>query len=150
VTAEIWFYELAREPVDRVLPGLLYRHAKRGDTVYVWCGSKPVAEELSTKLWGIEDVAFVPHAIEGEGEAPIMFGFDPEPGKDAAFHYAIEGNMPEAVSTASRVSIMFDAMSEAQRDAARSAWKRFKSLGHEVKFWKQDANNRWEDQAAKA
>jgi DNA polymerase III subunit chi len=147
MSAEVWFYELAREPVDRVLPGLLYRHHKRGDQVAIWCKSSAMVEELSVKLWGIEDIAFVPHDTRVDGTAPIKFSFDADPGT-ARFHYCIEGNLPEWPAPLERVSIMFDAASEQQRNDARSAWKRYKASGHVVKFWQQDGNNRWQDQAA--
>ncbi len=150
MTAEIWFYELTREPVDAVLPGLLARHHKRGDRVGVWCSSDAMIEELSQRLWGIEDVSFVPHGQDGDTSPehnPVWFSKGESNANAARFRYCVEGQMPEVADDYERVSIMFDSMNEAQRDLARARWKTFKAAGHTVKYWKQNAENRWEDQA---
>jgi DNA polymerase III subunit chi len=153
VTAEIWFYELSREPVDAVLPGLLARHYKRADRVGVWCASAPMIEEMSRRLWEIEDVSFVPHGSDGDPSPDlhaIWFSLKGENANAARFRYCVEGQMPEEADGFERVSILFDGSNEAQRAMARERWKLFKANGHTVKYWKQNAENRWEDQAAKA
>jgi DNA polymerase III subunit chi len=149
---DIWFYELTREPADNVLPGLLAKHYQRGDRVAVTCASKTMVDELSARLWAMEDVSFVAHGSDGEPapeHQPIWITTADENPNAATFRYLVEGKMPDEVDAFSRVSIMFDS-NEDQKTKARDTWKRVTAQGHAVKYWKKDDAGKWVDQALKA
>jgi DNA polymerase III subunit chi len=148
--ADVWFYELTDEPAEAVLPGLLAKHQQRGDRVSVVCLSKAKADELSARIWAIEDVSFVTHGVEGDttpAQHPIWISTSIENQNVATFRYLIEGAMPGEVGNFARVSILFESEDD-QKSKARETWKRMKAEGHAVKYWKKSDEGRWVDQAA--
>ena len=49
------------------------------------------------------------------------------------------------------IEVPYDqAIDPAAVDAAREGWKRFRSGGHEVSYWQQDEQGRWQNRAARA
>jgi DNA polymerase III subunit chi len=147
----VWFYELAREPAESMLAATLAKHHKRGDRVSVQCVNKAMIDDISNRLWGVEDVAFISHGSDGEPEPatqPIWLTTTDDNPNAATIRYYIEGLMPDEVGNYERISIMFDAINESERQRARDAWKLFKGRGLTVKYWKQQ-DGRWVDQANK-
>ena len=47
-----------------------------------------------------------------------------------------------------RAVILFDGNDPEAVEAARAGWKRFKAAGHEVSYWQQDEQGRWQNRAA--
>ena len=151
--AEVWFYHLERKPVDDELPGLLQRGLERGVRMAVVTTSVERVKELSQKLWGVEDTVFIPHGCEGEPlpeQQPIFLSADGGVPNAAGFRFFIDGTAPDAMTGIERASILFDGRDETAVQQARDLWRRFKTEAVPIRYWKQDEEGRWRDQAAQA
>ena len=149
--AEVWFYQLEGKTVDDVLPGLLARGLDRGVRMLVQTVDAERVKALSQKLWSHEDVSFLTHGFEGEPNPvaqPIYITATAENPNASEFHFFIDGAAPENLIGLTRASIMFDGDEETAIEQARGLWRNFKADGHAIKYWKQDADGRWKDQAA--
>jgi DNA polymerase III subunit chi len=149
--AEVWFYHLDRKSVDDELPGLLTRGLERGVRMAVVTSTVERVKELSQKLWGVEETAFIPHGFEGEPFAEQQLIYLSAGGdifNAAGYRFYIDGTAPEALDSIERASIMFDGGDETAVEQARSLWRRFKAEGFAIRYWKQDDEGRWKDQAA--
>ena len=148
--ADVWFYHLERKPVDDELPGLLQRGLERGVRMAVVTTTTERVKELSQKLWGIEDTAFIPHGCEGEPlpeQQPIYLSADGGVPNAAGFRFFIDGTAPDAMTGIERASILFDGRDETAVQQARDLWRRFKAEAVPIRYWKQDEEGRWRDQA---
>ena len=67
--AEVLFYHLEREPVERVLPSLLEKTLERGWRAVVQAGSQERIEALDTALWTYDEASFLPHGLASDQAA---------------------------------------------------------------------------------
>jgi DNA polymerase III subunit chi len=149
--AEVWFYHIERKSVDEELPGLLRRGLERGVRMAVVASSAERVKDFSQKLWSIEDTAFIPHGFEGEPmpeQQAIYLSASGEVPNSALFRFYVDGVVPDNVSMLERASILFDGRNETAVEQARDVWRRFKAEGVTIRYWKQDDEGRWKDQAA--
>ncbi len=149
--AEVWFYHLERKSVDEELPRILQRGLERGLRMAVVTSTIERVREFSQKLWGLEDAVFIPHGFAGEPlpEAqPIFLCTDDNPPNSAVYRFYIDGAAPLDLSACERASIMFDGNDEGAVAQARDLWRRCKSENATIRYWKQDDEGRWKDQAS--
>lgn len=149
--AEVWFYHLERKSADEELPGLLQRGLERGVRMAVVTSTPERVKELSQKLWGAGSTAFIPHGFEGEpypDQQSIYLSADHVVPNAAGFRFYIDGTAPDVMIDVERASIMFDGRDEAAVEQARELWRRFKVDAVPIRYWKQDEEGRWKDQAA--
>src|SRR5262249_41793492 len=66
---EIVFYQLQRQPLERVLPTLIEKSLERGWRVVVQAASEERVEALDAHLWTFRDDSFLPHGTWREAEA---------------------------------------------------------------------------------
>ncbi len=73
--AEVLFYHLERQPLERVLPSLLEKMLERGWRAVVQSASRERLEALDLALWTYTDESFLPHgtARDGSAEATPIF-----------------------------------------------------------------------------
>src|SRR5688500_20282356 len=62
--AEVLFYHLERQPLERVLPTLLEKTLARGWTAVVQSGSEERLQALDTALWTYSEESFLPHGTK--------------------------------------------------------------------------------------
>jgi DNA polymerase III subunit chi len=149
--AEVSFYHFERKSVDQELPGLLQRGFDKGVRMAVVAQSIERVKDLSQKIWGYEETAFIPHGFEGEpnaGEQLICLCADDQPLNGAKFRYYVDGAEPTSLEGLERANILFSGLDETAVESARGLWRRFKAEGAAIKYWKQDEEGRWRDQAA--
>jgi DNA polymerase III subunit chi len=149
--AEVWFYHIERKSADEELPGLLQRGLDRGLRLGVATSSVERVKELSSKLWGAGPTVFIPHGFQGEPlpeQQPIYLSEDGKFPNAARYCFYLDGAVPGDVSGMERASIMFDGTDENAVQQARDMWRRFKGEGVMIRYWKQDEDGRWKDQAA--
>lgn len=149
--AEVWFYHIERKSADEELPGLLQRGLERGLRLGVATSSVERVKELSSKLWGAGPTVFIPHGFEGEPQPeqqPIYLSDSGRFPNGARYCFYLDGAVPEDVSAMERASVMFDGNDEGAVQQAREMWRRFKGEGVVIRYWKQDEDGRWKDQAA--
>ena len=72
--AEVLFYHLDRQPLDRVLPGLLEKCLERGWRSVVQFGSEERLEAIDAHLWTYRDDGFLPHGTAKDGHAALAAG----------------------------------------------------------------------------
>jgi DNA polymerase III subunit chi len=150
---EIWFYHLERTTADAELPRLLLRGVERGIRMAVITPSVERVREFSQKLWGLEDTSFIPHGFEGEPQPEkqiIYLATDDKTPNQSIFNFYIDGAEPVALDGISRASIMFDGNSDTALEQARKLWRKFKAENAIIRYWKQDEEGRWKDQAAQS
>jgi DNA polymerase-3 subunit chi len=147
--AEIFFYHLVDEPVEKILPGLVKRGLERGIRMAIESASADRLPKISELLWAVEDVAFLPHGFgeDAPEHQPIWLCADPENPNGATYRFFIDGAMPQTIDGLERALILFDSNSEDALASARNEWKKRKVEGHSISYWKQDDNGKWKNQA---
>ena len=147
----VFFYHLERQPLDAVLPKLLSMSLERGWRVVVKAGSDERAEALAAQLWSQDEEGFLPHGTKADGFAdlqPIWLTAEDDNPNNANILMYVDGAEVGDIGGLTRAVILFDGNDEQAVDAARAGWKRFKSAGHEVSYWQQDEQGRWQNRAA--
>ena len=142
---EFYFYHLEQTPLSSILPDLLRRGLERGLRMAVETSSTENLERLSSSLWAVEDVGFLPHGFgDDAAEAqPIWLSADAKNPNAAVYRFYVDGALPLEIDGLDRALIMIDSNSEEALASARSEWKKRKAEGHLVSYWKQDENGRW-------
>jgi DNA polymerase-3 subunit chi len=148
--AEIMFYHLEHKPWEQVLPGQLSKALERGWRCVVQIGKGDRVDEVSELLWKSDADAFLPHGTKADGMAhmqPIWLTAETDNPNNATVRFFIEGAVVGDVSGLTRAAILFDGRDETAVAAARNEWKRLKSEGHEISYWQQDENYRWQNKS---
>ncbi len=147
---EVWFYHLEKQPLDHVLPRIVSKAIERGLPLVIETTSPDHVTKISDMLWAAEDVAFLPHGFDGDGQGEIqsvwLTNGNDNPNESKMRIYTF-GAVPTDISTLSRAMLMFDGNDPQALDAARAEWKRHKADGHSVSYWRQDESGKWLDQA---
>ncbi len=145
--AEVLFYHLERQPLERVLPELLEKCLERGWRAVVQLGSEERRDALDAHLWTYRDEAFLPHGTvkDGEPEAqPVWLTAGDDNPNGATVRFLADGApMPDPAGYA-RVVMLFDGQDPEALDRARAAWKVVKAAGHDATYWQQSERGRWE------
>jgi DNA polymerase-3 subunit chi len=150
---EILFYHLERQPLEKVLPQLLERSRTRGWRVVVQADSEERIEALSALLWSYADDSFLPHGTVRDGLAamqPIWLTPGDDNPNGATVRFFVGGAMPAGYDGLDRAVLMIDGGDAETVERARSVWKDAAAQGHEISYWRQDEDGRWQDRAGKA
>ena len=147
--AEIWFYHLEQQPLKQVLPQVLGKGLRQGRRMVVQTATMETIPHISDFLWGAEDTAFLAHGY-GDVDATrqsVWLCADDENPNASTYRFFIEGALPTSLKDIERALIMFESSSEASLAKIRNEWKKRKSEGHSIRYWKQDENGRWQNLA---
>lgn len=148
--AEIMFYHLEHKPWEQVLPAQLSKALERGWRCVVQIGKEGRIEEVSELLWKNEADIFLTHGTKADGMAdkqPIWLTAETDNPNSATVRFFIEGAAVGDVSGLTRAAILFDGRDEFAVAVARADWKRLKAAGHEISYWQQDGNYRWQNKS---
>ncbi|MGI6852809.1 DNA polymerase III subunit chi [Mesorhizobium sp. 1B3] len=148
--AEVLFYHLTESTLEDALPGLLERSVKRGWKVVVQTGTEERRDALDTHLWTYRDDSFLAHATDRESyqaDQPILLTIRPDNANGAEIRFLVDGASPPDLAAYSRAVFMFDGHDAMQLEGAREHWKAMKAAGHEVTYWQQTPDRRWERKA---
>lgn len=148
--AEVLFYQLERQPLDQVLPGLLEKTLERGWRAVVQAGTEERLEALDTLLWTYADDSFLPHGTARDGFAdqqPVFLTASDTNPNGATVRFLVDGADSAGLAGYTRVVYLFDGRDEDARLKAREQWKRAKAEGHAVTYWQQSDRGRWEKKA---
>ncbi|MEZ5924797.1 MAG: DNA polymerase III subunit chi [Hyphomicrobiaceae bacterium] len=146
---EVLFYQLDRQPLDRVLPALLERTLERGWRAVVQAGSVERIDALDTELWTYDEASFLPHGTDRAGDVerqPILLTVGDNNPNGASVRFLVDGASIEDFSGYRRIVHLFETSEEALAKARRE-WKLAKEKGAVVTYWQQDAKGRWEKRA---
>jgi DNA polymerase-3 subunit chi len=143
VIVQVDFYQLSRDPVERVVPTLTAKALETGAKVLVVDGEASRREALSQALWAYE-AAFLAHGTAGEsheGRQPILLAESCDRSNDASFAILADGKWRDEAIGFSRAILLF----EPERvEAARTLWKTLKGSGAALRFFAQSETGRWE------
>ena len=152
---ETLFYHLERRALDDVLPGLIEKTLERGWKALIRTESSERADAIDNLLWTYSEQTFLPHAQAGDGNPkrqPVLITVEDDNPNGANVLFLIGGAAAPPWSAAeirnlTRVVLMFDARDADSLARARSAWKDAKAAGHDVTYWKESANGKFEKQS---
>ena len=145
--AEVLFYHLTEQRPDEVLPGLLEKTLERGWKAVVQCGTEGFRDTLDEALWTFSDTSFVAHAMDEHALAaaqPVILTTQNSNPNDAGVRFIVNGAVPPDLSPYTRAVILFDGHDEDQKADARESWTKLKAQGHDVTYWQQNAERKWE------
>jgi DNA polymerase-3 subunit chi len=147
---EVLFYHLTRQPLDKVLPGLLEKTLERGWRAVVQAGSGERVDALDALLWTYADDSFLPHGTARDGmsdQQPVFLTIKDENPNGATVRFLVDGAEAPDLAGYTRAVYIFDGRDYAALAQARAEWKRIKAAGHAVTYWQQNDNGRWEKKA---
>ena len=148
---EILFYHLQRQPIERVLPGMLEKSLERGWRVIVQASSDERVDALDAHLWTYRDDGFLPHGTYRENEAamqPVLLTVHDHNPNSATVRFLIDGvGVPADAASYQRIVLMFDGEDDEAVAAARVHWTTAKAQGFEATYWQADENGRWTKKA---
>jgi DNA polymerase-3 subunit chi len=147
---EVLFYQLERQPLDRILPGLLEKTLERGWRAVVQAGSKERLEALDALLWTFSEESFLPHGTASDGFAnrqPVFLTLEDANPNGAQVRFYVDGAACAEFSGYERIVCLFDGRDEDARGVARQQWKAARDSGAQVTYWQQNDRGRWEKKA---
>lgn len=143
--AEILFYHLESQPLERVIPVLLEKSLERGWNAVVETSSQERAEALDYLLWTYRDDSFLPHSLAG-GDADqlqrILITTRPHNPNQAQVRFFVDRAVPQSGEGYIRLVYMFSGHDPDAVTEARAAWKALRD-GNEVTYWQQDGSGKW-------
>ena len=143
--ADVLFYHLENQSLERVIPVLLEKTLERGWRAVVETGSADRATVLDAVLWTYRDDSFLPHAIAGEAtdeEQPVLITTGSENGNGANVRFFVDRAVPQTAEGYERIVYLFSGHDPDAVTEARLAWKAL-GPGNAVTYWQQDENGRW-------
>ena len=143
--AEILFYHLETQPLERVVPTLLEKTLERGWRAVVQTTSRERAEALDALLWTFSDDAFLPHGIAGEETdalQPVLITADDANPNGANVRFFVDRAVPQSGDGYERLVYLFSGHDPDAVSEARIAWKAL-GQGNDLTYWQQDNNGRW-------
>ena len=144
---EISFYHLTRTTLEAALPQMLEKTLERGQRAVVRAGSAERVEALNGWLWTYNDRAFLPHGSAQAGHPalqPIWLTDQDERPNEAQVLFLTDGATSEYSGDFERCAVLFDGNDEAALAAARAQWTGLKDAGHDLIYWQQNDQGRWE------
>lgn len=146
---EVLFYQLEREPLEKVLPQLLEKTVQRGWRAVLQASSEERLDALDTHLWTYSEDSFLPHGTKKDGHAahqPIYLTIGDDNPNAATVRFMVDGAVAGDLRAYARVVYLFDGHNQDAVQQARSEWKRARSAGCTVTYWQQ-AESGWEKKA---
>ncbi|PPC85909.1 MAG: DNA polymerase III subunit chi [Hyphomicrobium sp.] len=148
--ADVLFYHLEHQPLERVLPSLVEKTLARGWRAVIQAGSEERLAALDVMLWTYAEDSFLPHGTAKAGhsnEQPVYLTIGSETPNGAGVRFLVDGATAESFSGIERLVYLFDGRDEEAVSSARSEWKAAKAAGCAVSYWQQNESGRWENKA---
>jgi DNA polymerase-3 subunit chi len=147
---EILFYHLTESKLEDALPPLLDKSVERGWRVAVQMKEAARRDTLDAHLWTYREDSFLPHGTDEADFAedqPVLLTVSPDNPNAATVRFIVDGAEPPAVADYERIVFMFDGYDPEQLEGARAQWKKLKGEGHNLTYWQQTPEGRWEKKA---
>ena len=119
------FWQLSRDPVERVVALIAERTRGAGETLLVAAEDPEQRATMSNVLWETNPEAFLANGEAGVPHAarqPILLSPECEPENGARYLVLADGNWRDGAETFERVFLLFG---EAGAEAARGVWRKF-------------------------
>jgi DNA polymerase-3 subunit chi len=147
---EILFYHMTESTLEEALPALLEKTLQRGWRAAVQTGTEERRDALDAHLWTFREESFLAHGVDRDphaGEQPVLLTTSAENRNAATVRFLVDGARPPDLSGYERAIFLFDGHDQQQIEAAREEWKTLKAAGHDVTYWQQTPERRWEKRA---
>lgn len=144
---DVLFYHLTESKLEDALPPLIDKSVERGWQVAVQMREPARRDLLDAHLWTYREDSFLPHGTdEGEmaDQQPVLLTVSSDNMNNASVRFFIDGAEAIDVGSYQRVVLMFDGYDQEQLESARAQWKRLKGEGHNLTYWQQTQDGRWE------
>ena len=132
------FYQLTRDPAEKVLPPIAQRVLDGGGRLLV-VGDSAQLDSVSAALWAFKPDSFLAHSKAGEGDdllQPILLSTEPFAANRAKFIALADGVWRDEALGFDRVFYLFP---PSHTDNARTAWRSLADRDNvERRYWKQD------------
>lgn len=145
---EVTFYHLTETALGEALAGLVDKALARRWNAVVQVPDAEICQAVDRMLWTHEPVSFLPHGRDGDepaGDHPIFVTATHGNPNGAAIRFLVHGAEADGdLSAYRRLAIMFDGGDDDAVRHARGQWKALKAGGHDLAYWKQTPEGRWE------
>ena len=135
---QVDFYQLTRDPAEKVLPPIAQRVLDGGGRLLI-VGDSAQLGTISAALWNAKPDSFLAHAIAGQGDdahQPILLSSEPVAANLAKFIALADGIWRAEALEFDRAFYLFPPNAT---DNARTAWRALGDKeGVERRYWKQD------------
>ena len=135
---QVDFYQLTRDPAEKVLPPIAQRVLDGGGRLLV-VGDGAQLDSISSALWAFKPDSFLAHSKAGEGDdslQPILLSIEPFAANSAKFIALADGVWRDEALGFDRVFYLFP---PSHTDNARAAWRSLADTENvERRYWKQD------------
>ena len=148
--AEIRFYHLQSQSIEQALPKLAELVLKSGNKGVIKIADKNIAKKIDKALWTYSPESFLPHDVEGSNypeEQSLYITTQDENPASAKMALFVNCEKMEDLSSFDRVLYMFEGRLDEIITAAREDYKNYKNAGHEMSYWQQSDQGRWEQKA---
>ncbi|MFT4182573.1 MAG: DNA polymerase III subunit chi [Rhizobium sp.] len=147
---DVLFYHLTESKLEDALPPLIDKSVERGWQVAVQMREPARRDLLDAHLWTYREDSFLPHGTD-DGEMPdrqpVLLTISPDNPNKASVRFFVDGAEATDIETYDRIVFMFDGYDQEQLEGARAQWKRLKGEGHNLTYWQQTQDGRWEKKA---
>jgi len=147
---EILFYHLTESKLEDALPPLLDKSVGRGWRVAVQMKEAARRDALDAHLWTYREDSFLPHGTDEADFAedqPVLLTISSDNSNAATVRFIVDGAEPPPAADYERIVFMFDGYDQEQLEGARAQWKKLKGEGHDLTYWQQTPEGRWEKKA---
>ncbi len=147
IKTEVLFYHLERQPLERVLPGLIEKTLERGWRAVVQAGSSERLDAIDLALWTYKEESFLPHGTKKDGFAdqqPVYLTTDGDTPNGAGVRFLVDGAVAESYAGHARLVYLFDGNDDDATARAREQYKAARDAGCAVTYWRQSPEGRWE------
>jgi DNA polymerase-3 subunit chi len=144
---EVRFYQLGRRPLEEALATMLERTLERGQRAVVLAGSEERVESLAQLLWTYAERAFLPHGTARDGMAerqPVWLAAQEGNPNGAEVLFLLDGQQSERLGSFALAAVLFDGGDAERLAAARAQWQALKGAGHQLTYWEEDAQGKWQ------
>lgn len=136
---QVDFYQLSRDPVDKVLPAIAARLLGAGQRLLVVAGDGARLDKISAGLWGGPPESFLAHGRAGEGNdavQPVLLADNCLAANGARHIALVDGIWRDEALEYERAFYFFDGETI---EGARESW-RVLSKREDVtpRFWRQE------------
>lgn len=148
--AEVRFYQLGRRPLEQALATMLERTLDRGQRAVVLAGGEERVEALAQQLWTYAERSFLPHGTARDGLAdrqPVWIAAEEGNPNGAEVLFLLDGQQSDRLDSFALVAVIFDGGDPERLTTARGQWQALKGAGHQLTYWEEDAEGRWQKRA---
>jgi DNA polymerase III subunit chi len=134
---QVDFYQLTRDPPEKVLPSIAQKILDDGGRLLIVSGDEGQLDTISSALWSATKESFLAHAKAGEGDdarQPILLSGAPAPRNGATFIALADGEWRDEATTFARAFYLFP---PSHTENARAAWRALADRNDvERRYWK--------------